>query len=107
MIRRATPSSDNWPTSKSANWMFPESQFDVIRCRDTRSPAMYTPPAFRDDDRANLLATMRAARLGEFVTATVDGPLVTPLPLLVDESEGEHGVIYGHLAKPNPQWRIP
>jgi transcriptional regulator len=33
--------------------------------------------------------------------------LVTPLPLLVDESEGEHGVIYGHLAKPNPQWRIP
>jgi transcriptional regulator len=68
---------------------------------------MYTPPPFRDEDRANLLATMRAARLANFVTATVDGPSVTPLPLLIDESEGEYGVIYGHLAKPNPQWRVP
>ena len=68
---------------------------------------MYTPPAFRDDDRASLLAAMRAARLANFVTATADGPLVTPLPLLIDEAEGEHGVIYGHLAKANPQWRVP
>ncbi|MEH3147146.1 MAG: FMN-binding negative transcriptional regulator [Methylobacterium frigidaeris] len=68
---------------------------------------MYTPPAFRDDDRPGLLATMRAARLANFVTATADGPLVTPLPLFVDETEGEHGVIYGHLARANPQWRVP
>jgi transcriptional regulator len=68
---------------------------------------MYTPPAFRDDDRDSLLATIRAARLANFVTATADGPLVTPLPLFLDESEDEHGVIYGHLAKANPQWRIP
>ena len=68
---------------------------------------MYTPPAFRDDDRERLRATIRAARLANFVTATADGPLVTPLPLFLDESEGEHGVIYGHLAKANPQWRVP
>ncbi|WP_046861819.1 FMN-binding negative transcriptional regulator [Microvirga massiliensis] len=68
---------------------------------------MYTPPAFRDEDRDSLLATIRAARLANFVTATADGPLVTPLPLFLDESEGEHGVIYGHLAKANPQWRVP
>lgn len=68
---------------------------------------MYIPPAFRDDDRDGLLATMRAARLANFVTATGDGPLVTPLPLVIDEKEGEHGTIYGHLAKANPQWRIP
>jgi transcriptional regulator len=68
---------------------------------------MYTPPAFRDENRAGLLATMHAARLANFVTATADGPLVTPLPLLIDESEGEHGVIYGHIAKANPQWRVP
>ncbi len=66
---------------------------------------MYTPPAFRDDDTNSLRATMRAARLANFVTATAEGPLVTPLPLFLDESEGEHGVIYGHLAKANPQWR--
>lgn len=68
---------------------------------------MYTPPAFRDEDKDSLLATIRAARLANFVTATADGPMVTPLPLFFDESEGEQGVIYGHLAKANPQWRVP
>jgi transcriptional regulator len=29
------------------------------------------------------------------------------LPLFLDESEGVHGVIYGHMAKANPQWRLP
>jgi transcriptional regulator len=66
---------------------------------------VYTPPAFRDDDVENVRATIRAARLANLVTATVDGPHVTPLPLFLDESEGEHGVLYGHLAKANPQWR--
>ncbi|WP_226583580.1 FMN-binding negative transcriptional regulator [Acuticoccus sediminis] len=68
---------------------------------------MYTPPAFRDEDRASILATVRAARLAHFVTATSGGPLVTPLPLFLAEHEGEHGTIYGHLAKANPQWRVP
>ncbi len=66
---------------------------------------MYTPPAFRDDDRDSIHATIRAARLANFVTATPDGVLATPLPLYLDENEGEHGVLYGHLAKANPQWR--
>ncbi len=68
---------------------------------------MYIPPAFRDDDKESLRATIRAARLAILVTATADGPLATPLPLLLDESEGEHGVIYGHVAKANPHWRAP
>lgn len=68
---------------------------------------MYTPPAFRDDDKDSLTATIRAARLAILVTATTEGPLATPLPLLLDENEGEHGVIYGHVAKANPQWRVP
>ncbi|NHT78371.1 PaiB family negative transcriptional regulator [Rhizobium sp. PP-F2F-G38] len=68
---------------------------------------MYTPPAFRLDDRSAMFATIRAARLANFVTATTDGPFATPLPLFLDESEGEHGVLYGHLAKANPQWRTP
>ncbi|MBZ9990452.1 FMN-binding negative transcriptional regulator [Mesorhizobium sp. BH1-1-5] len=68
---------------------------------------MYTPPAFRDDDHESLTATIHAARLAILVTATADGPLATPLPLLLDENEGEQGVIYGHVAKANPQWRAP
>lgn len=66
---------------------------------------MYTPPAFRDDDRDSLRATIRAARLANLVTATADGVQATPLPLFLEEGEGEHGVLYGHLAKANPQGR--
>ena len=68
---------------------------------------MYIPPAFRDDDKESIIATIRAARLATLVTATAEGLLATPLPLLLDESDGEHGVIYGHVAKANPQWRVP
>lgn len=68
---------------------------------------MYTPPAFRDDDKESLRAAIRSARLANFVTATADGLFVTPLPLYLDDSEGEHGVIYGHLARANPQWAVP
>jgi transcriptional regulator len=68
---------------------------------------MYTPPAFRDDEKESLHATIRAARLANFITATADGPLATPLPLFLDASKGEHGVIYGHLARANPQWQVP
>ncbi|MCP3477505.1 FMN-binding negative transcriptional regulator [Bradyrhizobium sp. CCGUVB1N3] len=66
---------------------------------------MYVPPAFRDDDIASIRATIRSARLANLVTATVEGPAATPLPLFLDETESENGVLYGHLAKANPQWR--
>ncbi len=66
---------------------------------------MYTPPAFIEHDMAEIRATIRAARLANLVTATADGPLVTPLPLCLDETEGEHGTLYGHVAKANPHWR--
>ena len=66
---------------------------------------MYIPPAFKDDDLDSIRATIRAARLASLVTATAEGPIATPLPLLLDETEGERGVLYGHVAKGNPQWR--
>ncbi len=68
---------------------------------------MYTPPAFREDDTAVLHALMRAARLCNFVTATAEGLMATPLPLFLDESEGEFGTLYGHLARANRQWQAP
>ncbi len=68
---------------------------------------MYTPPDFRDDDKDSIRTTIHSAGLASFVTATPDGPVATPLPLFLDETEGEHGVLYGHLARANPQWRQP
>jgi len=67
---------------------------------------MYVPPAFKDDDVVSIRATIRSARLANLVTATAEGPIATPLPLFLDETEGTHGVLYGHLAKANPQWRL-
>jgi transcriptional regulator len=67
---------------------------------------MYIPPAFKDDIES-IRATIRGARLASLVTATTEGPVATPLPLFLDESEGEHGVLYGHVAKANPQWKLP
>lgn len=68
---------------------------------------MYTPPAFREDDVSAMHAEMRAARLAQFVTATADGLIATPVPLIVDSSEGGNGVLYGHVARANPQWKTP
>ena len=67
---------------------------------------MYTPPAFREDDPDALRQIMREARLSTLVTATAEGLVATPLPLFLDETEGEFGTLYGHLAKANPQWKL-
>lgn len=68
---------------------------------------MYMPPAFNDADRDSIFATIHAARLANLVTATAEGPQVSPLPLLLDEGEGAFGTLYGHLARANPQRRLP
>lgn len=68
---------------------------------------MYVPPAFREEDRDSLQAMMREARLATLVTATAEGLVATPLPLLLAADEGPNGVLYGHLARANPQWRLP
>ncbi|KMO41944.1 transcriptional regulator [Methylobacterium variabile] len=68
---------------------------------------MYVPPAFRETDEAAMHDTMRAAPLASVVTGTAAGLLCTPLPLFLDPGEGERGVLYGHLARANPQWREP
>jgi transcriptional regulator len=66
---------------------------------------MYTSPAFTIDDLSDIRRMMAACRLANFVTATADGPMATSLPMFLDESEGDYGVLYAHLARPNPQWK--
>jgi transcriptional regulator len=68
---------------------------------------MYLPPAFRESTPSEIHAAVRAARIANLVTATAGGLIATPLPLLLDESEGEQGVLYGHVARANSQWREP
>jgi transcriptional regulator len=65
---------------------------------------MYTPPAFRLTDLPEIHAAIAAARLATLVTATAEGLMATPLPLYLVAEEGEHGTLYGHVARANPQW---
>ncbi|KFC61716.1 Protease synthase and sporulation protein PAI 2 [Devosia sp. LC5] len=68
---------------------------------------MYTPPAYKQDDPETLRVIMRQSRLATLVTAAAEGLLATPLPLFLDETEGPHGTLYGHLARANSQWSLP
>jgi transcriptional regulator len=68
---------------------------------------MYTPTAFREEDLPALHGVIREVRLANLVTATAEGLLATPLPLFLLPEEGPHGTLYGHLARANPQWKIP
>ncbi len=66
---------------------------------------MYIPPAFREHDTAAMHAIIDDARLANLVTHSAEGLAATPLPLMLDRSEGVHGVLYGHMARANPQWQ--
>jgi len=67
---------------------------------------VYVPPAFREEDLSILHATMREARLATLVTATAEGMIATPLPLILAPDEGPYGTLYGHVARANPQWTL-
>ncbi|UGA43915.1 FMN-binding negative transcriptional regulator [Bradyrhizobium quebecense] len=68
---------------------------------------MYLPPHFKMDELGPIHAAMRASKLATLVTATADGLIGTPLPLILSENEGDYGTLYGHVARPNPQWKLP
>ena len=67
---------------------------------------MYSPAHFAVDPAAvdELLAKHGAADL---ITLTDDGLLATMLPFAYEPSVGEHGALYGHVARNNDQWRKP
>ncbi|MCY0387254.1 FMN-binding negative transcriptional regulator [Robbsia sp. Bb-Pol-6] len=66
---------------------------------------MYIPPAFEEGSLPLLHQTIRQARIAQLVTHGDAGLDATPLPLLLDASEGPHGTLYGHIARANPLWR--
>ncbi|HXZ74459.1 MAG TPA: FMN-binding negative transcriptional regulator [Streptosporangiaceae bacterium] len=67
---------------------------------------MYIPAHFAVDASAvgELLTRHGAADL---ITLTEDGLLATMLPFVYEPTAGEHGTLYGHVARNNDQWRKP
>jgi transcriptional regulator len=66
---------------------------------------MYQPQHFREDDPAVQHALVRAHPLGLLVTSGDEGLEANLIPFVIDPSAGERGMLRGHLARPNPQWR--
>ena len=66
---------------------------------------MYTPSYFNDEDLASLHRQIDGTRLATLVTFDENGLQASHVPLLLDPTQGTHGVLTGHLAKANPQWK--
>lgn len=68
---------------------------------------MYQPShgKFVVDDPLALLTEFAQHRAATIVSLTDGGFRTTMLPLIVDASQGEHGVLRGHVARGNPHWR--
>jgi len=67
----------------------------------------YPSPAFREDRAEVLHAAIRELYFGLLVTRPQDGFATSYLPWELDASRGPHGTLVGHLARYNPQWRVP
>jgi transcriptional regulator len=65
---------------------------------------VYIPEFNRVEDRAVVLAFMRANPFAILVSDANGSPFATHLPLLVDEA-GDQVVVRGHMARANPHWK--
>lgn len=66
---------------------------------------LYNPPAFKESDLPLLQAQIAASGLTTLISVGANGPIVSNLPIVFDASAGPYGMIAGHLARGNPQWR--
>jgi transcriptional regulator len=66
---------------------------------------MYIPPHFRQDNAEVLIEFIAANSFGLLISVVEGSPFSTHLPLLYIENGSEHGLLRGHVALANPQWR--
>ncbi|MGP1679607.1 MAG: FMN-binding negative transcriptional regulator [Burkholderiales bacterium] len=65
---------------------------------------MYVPRHNQIEDRAALLAYMRAYSFAALASAGPAGLMATHLPFVIEEQDGRITLL-AHMAKANPQWR--
>jgi transcriptional regulator len=66
---------------------------------------MYVPAHFKEDRVLILHETIRQVGFGTLVTYGDDGLEANHLPMLLDADSGPLGMLLGHVARANPQWR--
>ena len=67
----------------------------------------YPSPAFREDRLDILHGAIRELSFGMLVTHAADNFATSYLPFEIDAERGPNGTLVGHLARHNPQWRMP
>ncbi len=69
---------------------------------------MLTPDIFKESDLDVLHSLIRTHPLGTWITSKNDVLDVNHIPFLLDSTQGEYGVLKGHVARINPVWkRLP
>lgn len=66
---------------------------------------MYNPRWFKEDRLRFLREEIGRIGFGSFVTLGKSGILVSHVPMFLDSSGGGNGLLYGHIARGNHQWR--
>lgn len=66
---------------------------------------MYVPETFALTDPEEIRRVIQDYDFGLLVTGSGGAPTATHLPFLLDESLGEQGTLFGHMARPNRHWR--
>lgn len=66
---------------------------------------MYQPPHFRETDRTRQHALIRANPFGLLITAGEGGLTANGIPFVLESAASGQGVLRGHLARANGQWR--
>ncbi len=77
----------------------------VSKSGHERHTIMYTPSAFFVSDLEQLHDFIEAHSFATLVSSDHDRVDASHLPLLLDRTVGEHGLLTGHFAKANPHWK--
>lgn len=68
--------------------------------------SLYQPPQFRSAHAQDAADIIRGWPFASLISTDDEGlPFVTHLPLHLEVEEGGHFRLWGHVAKPNPQWK--
>lgn len=66
---------------------------------------MYLPKHFAEPDAQRIADLIHEQGFATLVVQHQGQPFASHVPLLFDPASGEKGVLYGHLARANPQWQ--
>jgi transcriptional regulator len=67
---------------------------------------MYIPEYFKTEDLTLIHDIMRQYNFATLINQADAGPVISHLPLRFSPEASGHGFLFGHLAKPNPHWKL-